>query len=70
MNNLELPEAERFEDWFARLNPDPKNVTNKNNINNVILINKMNKVYFCNTYVITKIQNHSNSGVERGVGPQ
>jgi len=24
MNNLELPEAERFEDWFARLNPDPK----------------------------------------------
>lgn len=24
MNNTELPEAERFEEWFARLNPDPK----------------------------------------------
>ena len=24
MNTQELPEAERFEDWFARLNPDPK----------------------------------------------
>lgn len=24
MNNQELPEAERFEDWFARINPDPK----------------------------------------------